>query len=123
MSFTVIVGDIHGMADELRRLLSDIDMWLASLNCNEPGRALREPTEQSVAAEEIEAKLAERGLKRAYRNHKLLEAQKATNKMRSKARARNGALCNVRSPIRAAMKSDRDCAVGTRRAYARRSDR
>jgi serine/threonine protein phosphatase 1 len=38
MSFTVVVGDIHGMADKLRRLLSDIDKWLASVNCKEPAR-------------------------------------------------------------------------------------
>ena len=32
MSFTVAVGDIHGMADKLRRLLLEIDSWLASVN-------------------------------------------------------------------------------------------
>ena len=44
-------------------------------------------------SDEIEEKLAERGLKsrihrRAYRNHKLIETQKAANTARSKVRAR-----------------------------------
>jgi serine/threonine protein phosphatase 1 len=38
MSFTVVVGDVHGMADKLRRLLSEIDKWLSSVNCKEPVR-------------------------------------------------------------------------------------
>ncbi len=36
MGLTVVVGDIHGMADKLRRLLSKIDDWLSSVNCREP---------------------------------------------------------------------------------------
>ncbi|MFO0991231.1 MAG: metallophosphoesterase family protein [Hyphomicrobiales bacterium] len=32
MSYTVVIGDIHGMADMLRRLLRDIDGWLDSHN-------------------------------------------------------------------------------------------
>jgi serine/threonine protein phosphatase 1 len=38
MSFIVVIGDIHGMADKLRRLLSEIDKWLAFVNCKEPVR-------------------------------------------------------------------------------------
>jgi predicted phosphodiesterase len=30
MSLTIVVGDIHGMADKLTRLLSEIDAWLIS---------------------------------------------------------------------------------------------
>jgi hypothetical protein len=41
MSFIVVIGDIHGMADKLRRLLSEIDKWLAFVNCKEPVRAHR----------------------------------------------------------------------------------
>jgi IS5 family transposase len=49
--------------------------------------------DSAYRSQEIEKKLAERGLKsrihhRAYRNHELSEAQKAANKMRSKVRAR-----------------------------------
>ncbi len=36
MGLTVVVGDIHGMADKLQRLLSKIDEWLDSLHCEEP---------------------------------------------------------------------------------------
>jgi len=49
--------------------------------------------DSAYRSQEIEKKLAERGLKsrihrRAYRNRELSEAQKAANKMRSKVRAR-----------------------------------
>lgn len=36
MGFSVVVGDIHGMADMLRRLLSKIDEWLASVSHKKP---------------------------------------------------------------------------------------
>jgi serine/threonine protein phosphatase 1 len=36
MPFTVAVGDIHGMADKLRRLLFQIDNWLASVKMTRP---------------------------------------------------------------------------------------
>jgi serine/threonine protein phosphatase 1 len=36
MRFTVAVGDIHGMADKLNRLLLEIDSWLASVKMGRP---------------------------------------------------------------------------------------